>query len=99
MGETVGVGDGVSEDDAVGTLIEGLGDVSEPFLPGCVPDVESDLAAVVVDPLNFEIYSDGAEVVGLEGVLAIAHQQTSFADAAVPHHKVLEGDILLVAHY
>ena len=82
----------------MGSLVEALGDVAKPFLPGGVPDVERYLAALQFDAFDFEVNSDGAEVVRLEGVLAVSHQQARLAHPAVPHHQVLQGDILLV-HY
>jgi hypothetical protein len=59
VGETVGVCDRVGEYDAVGAFVERLGDIPESFLASSVPDVESDLPAVILDPLDFKIHSNG----------------------------------------
>lgn len=83
MAETVGVCDGVGEDDAMGAFVEGLGDVPEPFLSSCVPDVEGDLPPVIFDPLDFKIDPDCTQVVRLKSVLAVAHKQASLSDSAV----------------
>jgi hypothetical protein len=73
VGVAVGIGDGVGEYDAVCAFVEGLGDVAKALLAGCVPDVEGDLATVDLHAFYFEVHTDGAEVVGLEGVFAVAN--------------------------
>jgi hypothetical protein len=92
------VGDGEGEDDAVCALIERFGDVAETLLAGRVPDVKGDLVGLQFHPLYLEIHADGAEVVGLEGVLAVADQDARLAHSAIPNDQVLEGDISGCAH-
>ena len=96
--KTVGVGDGIGEDNAMRTLVEGLGDVPEPLLAGSVPDVERYLRPFKLDPLDLEVHANGTEVVGLKGVLAVAYEQTCLSHSAVAHHEIFQSDILLV-HY
>ena len=73
MSETVGICNGVGENDAVSTFVKRFGNISKSLLSGSVPDVESDLASIQFDSLDFEIYTDCAEIIGLEGVLAITN--------------------------
>ena len=84
------VSDGVSQDDAVCTLIERFSYVSEALLSCSIPDVEGGLGVVYLDALDLEINSDGAEIIALEVVLAVADQHAGLADAAVSYHQVLQ---------
>jgi hypothetical protein len=57
------------------------------------------LAAVDLSPLYFEVNPNCAQIIGLEGVLTVANQETGFANPAVSNHQILESDVLLGAHY
>ena len=88
MLEALGVGDRVDEDNPMGALVEGLGDISEPFLACCVPDVESGGNSVDFDPFDFKIHPDGAEILMLKCVFAIPYKQACFSYSAVSHNQI-----------
>lgn len=62
MIEANGVDDGVSQDNAVCSLIKGFCYVSEPLLPCSVPDIKGDLIAIQLDPFDFKINTDCTQV-------------------------------------
>lgn len=93
MLEAFRISDGVDEDDSVGALVEGFGDVPEPFLSGGVPDVEGGGDAIDLDSFDFEVDADGAEVLVLEGVFAVAEEEAGFADSAVADDEILDGAV------
>ena len=67
-------------------LVERFGDISESLLACCVPDVERDCNSIDLDPFDFEIHSDGAEILMLKCVFAIADKKTCFSDSTISHH-------------
>lgn len=73
MIEADGISDWESEDDAMCPFIEGFCYISKSLLPCRIPNVERDMIVIEFYPLNFEIYANCAEIVRLEGVLAIAN--------------------------
>lgn len=89
----------VGEYYAMCSFIERFGDVSEALLTCSVPNVESDLTATGLYSLDFEVYPDGAQIVGLEGIFAVPDQQTCLPHATVSDDQVLQSYILLRAHY
>ena len=99
MPETVRVSDWIGKDDAMCSLIEGFGDVSEPFLSCCVPNVESDWGSLHLNSFYFEVDSDGAQIIGLEGILAVSNQNAGFSYSAVSNYQIFEGNILLCHYY
>lgn len=80
------------------SFVERFGDIAETFLAGSVPDVKGDLVALQFHPLYLEIHADSTQVVCLEGVLAIAHQDARLTDSAVPNDQVLESDVFGSTH-
>ena len=74
----------------MGSFIKGLGDVSEPLLACSVPDVESDGLALIVNPFDFKIDPNGGEILSLESIIAVANQQTGFANPTIPNHQVFQ---------
>jgi hypothetical protein len=70
----------------VGPFVEGFCYVPETLLTCGVPDVQGYWLAVVLDALYLEVHPDRAQVVALETVLAVSHQQAGLADSAVAHY-------------
>lgn len=59
-------------------------------MAGSIPDIEGDRNAPDLNSFDFEVNADGAEVVVLEGVLAVAEEESCFADSAVAHNQKFE---------
>ena len=74
MSVAVGVGDRIRQYDAVGPFIERFSNVSEPFLSSSVPNVQSDGFGIVLYSLDFKIYSDSTQIIGLKTVFAVPHK-------------------------
>lgn len=58
-GERLAVGDVVSHDDAVGSLVVAGSDGLKAFLSGRVPNLELDNFTINLVVANFEVYTDG----------------------------------------
>ena len=81
--ETVLISDGVGKDDAMSPFVERLSDVAKTLLPSSIPYIKSNLVPMKFDAFDFEIDTDSTEVVSLEGVFAVANEETGFSDAAI----------------
>lgn len=99
MSEAIGIGDRIGQDDAMCSFVEGFGDVSEPFLTCSIPDVESDWRPLDLNPFDFKVDSDRAQVISLKSILAVSHQNASFSDSTIPDDQVLERYVLLCHYY
>ena len=89
----------VGKNDSMSAFVERFGNVSEPLLACGVPNVESDLAAIDLNSFDFEVYADCAQIVSLEGILAVSNQQARLSHSTVSYYQILQSYILLRAHY
>ena len=55
------------------SFIKGLSNVAKTFLSCSIPYVESDLVAMEFYAFDFKVDPNGAEIVSLEGVLAVTN--------------------------
>ncbi len=99
MCETSRISNGVSKNDSMCSLVERFGNVSESLLTGCIPNVERYLWSFKLNSLDFEVYSNSAQVLCLECVLAVTNQQTRLSYSTVSHNQILQSDILLTHYY
>ena len=83
MRKTVGISDGVGQNNTMCSFVERFSDISEPLLTCSIPDIERYLTSLKFDSFDFEINTDGTEVIGLKGVLAISYKKTCFSDSTV----------------
>lgn len=74
MAVAVGVSYRVGQNDSMGSLIKRFCNISEPFLPCGVPDVERDRLAIVLDAFDLKIDSYRTQVISLKTVFTIPHQ-------------------------
>jgi hypothetical protein len=84
--ERVCVGDIVGEDDGLGALKIGLGDVAKSFLPGSIPDLQLDGEVVYLHVLELEVDADGGDVALLEDSLAVLGHKVGLAHSAIPDY-------------
>ena len=73
MRKAVGIGDGIGEDNAMGSFVEGFGDIPKPFLSCSIPYIERYLTSFELNSFDFKIYANSAEVIWLKSILAIPH--------------------------
>jgi len=89
---SVYVFEGRSVDDGIGqyyarcAFIVGLSNILESLLPSSVPYLQSVPPVANCDRLNFEIHANGGDVGLFESALAVAGNENSFSDAAVPYY-------------
>jgi hypothetical protein len=63
-----------------GTLVVGVGDGPEAFLPGSVPDLQLDVLVIGGHRFESEVHPDGGHVVLVELVVCEPQQQAALAD-------------------
>jgi hypothetical protein len=80
------VRDGVGQNDAVCTLVIGLGDVSIPLLPCRVPDLELEPVVIDSDGLDLKVDSYSRHVVLFKFVVGKSHQNVCLPHPTVPDY-------------
>ena len=73
------------------TFIEGFGDIFKSLLTSGIPNIKGDGLSLGLDPFYFEVDSDGAEIIGLKCVLAVANEQAGLTNPTVADDQVFEG--------
>lgn len=84
--EGAAVRDVVDEEDALRSAKVGRGDGPEPFLAGCVPNLQLDPLAIDVDVLDLKVNPDGRDEGRAERVIGISQEEASLPDAGVADH-------------
>merc|ERR1719431_583935 len=84
------VGDVVHEDEAHGAAVVGRGDGPVPLLARRVPNLKLHPLILSEDSFDLEVYSDGADEGGGEGVVCVSEEEGGFADGAVADDEELE---------
>ena len=80
-------------------LVEGLSDVTESLLAGSIPYVHGDKMRTDLYFLDFEIYSDGSQIISMKLILTVSHQQTGFTNTAVPYDQEFHIVIVRMLHF
>ena len=70
---TVGIGDGVYQNNSMSSFVKGFGDVSESLLSRRVPYIQRYRLVVMLDALDLKVDSNRAQVICLKTVLAVSH--------------------------
>ena len=83
------------EENAWGSSVVGLGDVSEPFLAGGVPDLQFDGFIVVGDNFGLKIDSDSCGVGWVESLIGKSSDEWGFSNSSVPNDKYF-GEVVVL---
>ena len=83
FGETFSVGDVVYDDDSVGASVVAGCYCSEALLASCVSDLEFKSFALLLDCTDFEVDSDGGDVIFRERVVSESEKDTGLAHSRV----------------
>ena len=89
-GETLSVGDVVSDDDSVSALVVAARDSLESLLTRSVPNLKLDRLSVDFDRADLEVHSDRGHEVVCEHIVCESQQQRRLADAGVSDQQHLE---------
>ena len=52
------------------------------------------IAALQFYAFDFEVHSNGADIVRLERFLAVPHQKARLGHSTAPYHQLLQGDTI-----
>ena len=72
------------------TLIVRIGDGPEPFLAGCVPDLQLDVLARAADCFESEVDTDGCHVIFVELVVSEPKQEATLSDWRIAYDDVFQ---------
>ena len=87
--------EGEGEENARGSSVVGLGDVSEPFLACGVPDLQFDGFVIVGDDFGLEIDSDSCGVGWAEPLVCKSGDKWGFADSSISNNKYF-GEVVVL---
>lgn len=86
---TDNVNNTIHENNAMGTLVERFGDVTEPLLSSCIPNVELRRVRLIFEPFDLKIHANGTHIIFTKLLAGIAHQNGRLAHPTVPNNKIL----------
>jgi hypothetical protein len=77
------IGNGIRQDNAMCTLIIGLGNILIPFLASSIPNLKLKPMVIYSYSFNLEVNSDGGNIVCFELIVAESDENVGFADTAI----------------
>lgn len=86
----------ISEDNAHGSSVVGLGDGFELLLPCGVPYLQSDFLIMDEYGFDFEVDADSSEVWGHEIVVAEFEEHIGFADSAIADDEQFDEVVIVL---